>query len=134
MVKTTPLRALPAAGGALVAVGLLVLMMVVVQARPARATFPGPTMLAWLKRDLAANPARCTLAYFHRPRFSSEQNGNDATMRPIWAALYAANADVLISGHDHVYERFAHQTPRGIRSTACVIMIELTCNTHTART
>jgi hypothetical protein len=41
MVKTTPLGALTAAGGALVAVGLLVLMMVVVQARPARATFPG---------------------------------------------------------------------------------------------
>jgi len=95
---------------------------------------PSSPMLTWLKRDLAANPARCTLAYFHRPRFSSGQNGNDATMRPIWAALYAANADVLISGHDHVYERFARQTPRGIQSTACVIMIELTCNTHNART
>ena len=74
-------------------------------------------MLNWLKNDLAANPARCTLAYFHSPLFSSGQNGNDATMRPIWAALYAANADVVISGHDHVYERFARQTPRGVRST-----------------
>jgi hypothetical protein len=44
---------------------------------------PRSPMLTWLKRDLAANPARCTLAYFHRPLFSSGQNGNDSTMRPI---------------------------------------------------
>ncbi len=42
MVKTNPLGALAAAVGALVAVGLLVLMLVVVQPRPAGATFPGP--------------------------------------------------------------------------------------------
>ena len=74
---------------------------------------PNSPMLTWLKRDLAAHPARCTLAYFHRPLFSSGQNGNDATMRPIWNVLYAANADVVLSGHDHVYERFARQTPSG---------------------
>ena len=70
-------------------------------------------MLRWLRRDLAAHPTRCTLAYFHRPLFSSGQNGNDAAMRPIWRVLYAANADVVVAGHDHVYERFARQTPRG---------------------
>jgi len=70
-------------------------------------------MLKWLKSDLAANPARCTLAYFHRPLFSSGQNGNDATMRPIWNILYRAEADVVIAGHDHIYERFARQTPSG---------------------
>jgi len=73
-------------------------------------------MLTWLKRDLAADPARCTLAYFHRPLFSSGQNGNDAKMKPIWDVLYDAKADVVVSGHDHVYERFARQTPRGGRS------------------
>jgi acid phosphatase type 7 len=73
-------------------------------------------MLTWLMKDLADNPARCTLAYFHRPRFSSGQNGNDATMGPIWNVLYAADADVVISGHDHVYERFARQTPRGVQT------------------
>ena len=72
-------------------------------------------MLTWLKRDLADNPARCTLAYFHRPLFSSGQNGNDATMRPIWNILYRAEADVVIAGHDHIYERFARQTPAGPR-------------------
>ena len=77
---------------------------------------PRSPMLTWLKNDLAANPTSCTLAYFHRPLFSSGQNGNDATMKPIWNALYAANADVVISGHDHVYERFARQTPDGVQS------------------
>jgi predicted phosphodiesterase len=70
-------------------------------------------MVRWLKKDLAANPARCTLAYFHRPLFSSGQNGNDPAVRPIWHALHAADADVVVNGHDHVYERFARQTPRG---------------------
>ena len=77
---------------------------------------PTSPMLTWLEKDLAAHPAACTLAYFHRPLFSSGQNGNDATMKPIWNALYAANAEVVISGHDHVYERFARQTPSGTPS------------------
>ena len=73
-------------------------------------------MLTWLEEDLAAHPVRCTLAYFHRPLFSSGQNGNDPKMRPIWDALYKENADVVVAGHDHVYERFARQTPSGVRT------------------
>jgi acid phosphatase type 7 len=70
-------------------------------------------MLSWLKKDLAANPKRCTLAYFHHPLFSSGEHGNQTKMRPVWDALYAANADVVVSGHDHDYERFAPQRPDG---------------------
>jgi hypothetical protein len=70
-------------------------------------------MIAWLKADLAANPTACTLAYFHQPRFSSGQGGNATETQGIWNALYEANADVVLSGHDHVYERFAPQTPSG---------------------
>ena len=73
-------------------------------------------MMAWLKADLAANPSRCTLAYFHQPRFSSGYGGNALETRPIWKALYAARADVVLSGHDHIYERFARQTPTGTKS------------------
>jgi 3',5'-cyclic AMP phosphodiesterase CpdA len=79
--------------------------------------------LAWLRADLAAHPARCTLAYWHRPRFSSGPHGSNAGMAPFWDALYAAGADVVLTGHDHTYERFAPQAPdgradaaRGIRS------------------
>jgi acid phosphatase type 7 len=70
-------------------------------------------MVRWLKRDLAANPRKCTLAYFHHPLFSSGPHGNQTKMRPTWGVLYAANADVVINGHDHTYERFAPQRPDG---------------------
>ena len=71
-------------------------------------------MLRWLKEDLAANPKACTLAYWHHPLFSSGNHGNNAYINPIWDALYAANADVVVNGHDHIYERFAPQNPSGV--------------------
>lgn len=68
---------------------------------------PGSTQFRWLKADLAGHPARCTLAYWHSPRFSSGPHGSDETMQPIWAALAKAGADVVLNGHDHLYQRFA---------------------------
>lgn len=65
----------------------------------------------WLAADLAAHPGVCTLAYWHHPRFSSGVHGNDATYDPFWQDLYAADADVVLNGHDHIYERFAPQSP-----------------------
>jgi acid phosphatase type 7 len=68
----------------------------------------------WLRADLAAHPATCTLAYFHKPLFSSGGAHGDAPeIRPLYQALYDANADVILSGHDHDYERFAPQDPSG---------------------
>jgi hypothetical protein len=75
-------------------------------------------MIAWLKGDLAAHSTTCTLAYFHHPRFSSGYGGNALETQPIWDALYAANADVVLSAHDHIYERFAPQSPNGTLNTA----------------
>jgi len=75
------------------------------------------SQVRWLKADLAANPRRCILAYWHHPLFSSGYHGNTAAVRPFWDALYAARADVIINGHDHDYERFSRQTPGGSRST-----------------
>ncbi|HZO18433.1 MAG TPA: Ig-like domain-containing protein [Gemmatimonadaceae bacterium] len=69
--------------------------------------------VTWLKADLAANTKRCTLAYWHHPRFSSGNHGNATSTQPLWDALYAADADVILAGHDHNYERFAPQTPTG---------------------
>ena len=73
-------------------------------------------MMTWLKNDLAAHPTRCTLAYFHKPLFSSGYSRGNPVVKPLWDALYAAHADVIVSGHDHVYERFALQTPSGAKS------------------
>jgi hypothetical protein len=76
-------------------------------------------MVTWLKLDLAANPSSCTLAYWHHPVFSSgSEHGNDPRMIPSWDALYAAGADVVLSGHDHDYERFAPQTSSGVGDPA----------------
>jgi len=69
----------------------------------------------WLRADLAAHPVACTLSYWHRPLFSSgSAHGNDLTVKPLFQALYEANADVVVGGHDHDYERFAPQTPTGV--------------------
>jgi hypothetical protein len=46
---------------------------------------------------------------WHHPRYSSGEHGDDRSMRDVWQALYDANADVVLSGHDHDYERFAPQ-------------------------
>jgi acid phosphatase type 7 len=68
----------------------------------------------WLRADLAAHPRLCTLAYFHKPLFSSGgKHGPDPELKPLFQALYDANADVILNGHDHDYERFAPQDPNG---------------------
>ena len=68
----------------------------------------------WLAADLAAHPDVCTLAYWHHPRFSSGPHGNDATTADFWNLLHAAEADLVLVGHDHGYERFAPQTPSAV--------------------
>ena len=69
--------------------------------------------LKWLEEDLAKNKSFCTIAYWHHPRFSSGQHGNDKSYDDFWKVLYAAGVDVVLNGHDHHYERFALQTPQG---------------------
>jgi hypothetical protein len=72
---------------------------------------------AWLRQDLSENRTACTLAYWHVPVFSSGPHGSETQaplhMRDVWQVLYEFGADVVINGHDHVYERFAPQDPRG---------------------
>jgi acid phosphatase type 7 len=69
----------------------------------------------WLRADLAANPAHCTLAFWHHPRYSSGTHGSDRAYRPFFQALYDAGADVVLVAHDHDYERFAPQDADGGR-------------------
>jgi hypothetical protein len=68
----------------------------------------------WLRADLVAHPATCTLALWHQPRFSSGTvHPSDPTYQAFWEALYYYNADLILAGHSHGYERFAPQTPAG---------------------
>jgi hypothetical protein len=76
----------------------------------------------WLRRDLAATKARCILAFWHHPLFSSGPHGNNPKMELLYRRLYESGATLVLAGHDHLYERFAPQDPaarldrdRGIR-------------------
>ena len=75
---------------------------------------PDSPMGRWLAAELAGSRARCTVAYFHHPRWSSGQHGDAPEVDPLWRQLYAAGVDVVLNGHDHDYERFAPQDPEGI--------------------
>jgi hypothetical protein len=66
----------------------------------------------WLAADLATHQNMCTLAFWHIPLFSSGGLAQSGT-RPLWQLLYDHNADLILSGHDHIYERFAPQTASG---------------------
>ena len=60
----------------------------------------------WLANDLRGNRKKCTLAYFHHPRFSSGWHGSDVRMDNWWKIMHAGGVDVVLNGHDHHYERF----------------------------
>jgi hypothetical protein len=92
------------------------------------ATHDGSAQAQWLRADLAASRSRCTIAYWHHPLFSSGPNGNAAHMRDLWRILYDAGADVIVTGHDHLYERFAPQDADG-RSDAARGMREFVVGT-----
>jgi hypothetical protein len=62
--------------------------------------------LAWLTDDLATHANRCTLAFWHQPRFSSGRHGDEPRVDPLWRAVADGGVDVVLSGHDHDYERF----------------------------
>jgi acid phosphatase type 7 len=73
----------------------------------------GSAQESWLKADLATHPNYCTLAYWHHPSFNSGHDGNLGGMQTMLRDLYNANADVILGGHAHDYERFAPQNPSG---------------------
>ena len=72
----------------------------------------------WLRTDLAQNPTKCTLAYFHDPLYASGRGEDIPQVKPFWTELYNQHADVILSGSVHRYERFARITPSGERSSA----------------
>ncbi|HVH69045.1 MAG TPA: PKD domain-containing protein [Gemmatimonadales bacterium] len=80
-------------------------------------TSAGSPQEQWLKADLAAHPAQCTLAMWHVPLFSStSSNGLPAVysaVKPLWDDLYAAGAEIVLNSHYEVYERFAPQRSDG---------------------
>ena len=78
----------------------------------------------WLRADLAANPAACTVAMWHRPVLTIGPHNNDeGSLKPLWRILHDNNVDLVLNGHEHSYQRYAPlnreangvDTARGIR-------------------
>ena len=81
---------------------------------------PGSEQYLWLTADLAqSRDSLCTIAYWHYPAFSSGvKHGSTEAMRPFFDALQTAGVEIVLSGHEHVYERFAPQTANGTADPA----------------
>lgn len=69
----------------------------------------------WLEHDLQSHPRRHVIAYWHHPRYSSGTHGNNTDMDPFWDLLYQYGAEIVLSGHDHDYERYARMDDHGDR-------------------
>ena len=72
----------------------------------------GSAQLQWVRNQLMTSP-RCTAVIWHRPLFTSGPNGPNADMQDLWRVLYEMDVDIIINAHDHLFERFALQTPDG---------------------
>lgn len=68
----------------------------------------GSTQEQWLRTELtqARAAGKCTLAYWHHPRASGGSHGDNDSVSALWKAMYELGGDVVLSGHDHDYERF----------------------------
>lgn len=89
---------------------------------------PDSAQTAWLQADLAAHQGACTLAYWHHPRWSSgEEHGSDPRTDTLWRTLYDAGADLVLTAHDHLYERFVPMDADG--NTAGPGMVEFVVGT-----
>jgi hypothetical protein len=75
----------------------------------------GADQISWLRATLATSRARCTVAYWHHPFAASIPRGSRPEVRELWRILYDHNADVVLTGHEHFYERLAPQDPAAIR-------------------
>ena len=74
----------------------------------------GSAQEKWLRADLKAHPAPCTIAIWHHARWSSGLHGSSDKVDALWRALAEAGADVVLVGHDHDYERFAPLNANGV--------------------
>ena len=74
---------------------------------------PNAEQEKWLQQDLKENSQSCTLAFWHRPLFTSGLHRGAVEVRSFWRDLYGAGADLILNGHSHQYERFSPQNPEG---------------------
>ena len=69
--------------------------------------------MTWLNNTLGRSRSRCTIAYWHEPLYSSGPNPKNPAVRDFWHVLYRFGVEIVLNGHDHIYERFAPQDDTG---------------------
>jgi hypothetical protein len=77
-------------------------------------TAPGTVQFEWLRSKLASDDdAGCTLVYFHEPRWGLVSAGDNAYLSDLWALLVAEDVDVVLTGHEHNYQRWTPMDAAG---------------------
>jgi hypothetical protein len=69
----------------------------------------------WLQNDLDSTQKKCVLAFWHHPLFSSGEHGRNPEVKSFWDLLSSHQAELVLNGHDHIYERFSPQNPEGVK-------------------
>jgi 3',5'-cyclic AMP phosphodiesterase CpdA len=66
------------------------------------------TQLDWIQHQLSESNAKWKIAYFHHPLYSDGRfHGPDVDLRKLLMPIFEKyGMNVVMSGHDHVYERF----------------------------
>jgi 3',5'-cyclic AMP phosphodiesterase CpdA len=75
----------------------------------------GSTQYKWIEDKLQQD--RCFIAISHHPRFSTGEHGSNLFVRDVYRLLRKNNVSVLLSGHDHHYERFSTKTAQYVIGT-----------------
>ena len=81
----------------------------------------GSPQALWLQNVLENDNSNCTLAYWHHPRFAPGSldtgHGDHDELDEFWQLLYQYGTDVVLVGHNHIYERLGKQTPDQVSSS-----------------
>jgi hypothetical protein len=75
----------------------------------------------WMLADFKDHPKKCTVAYLHRPLYSSGYHGAQPGLHPLYRIMFEGGVELVVAGHDHSYERFASMNPAGMVDTVAGI-------------
>jgi hypothetical protein len=79
--------------------------------------------LQWLAADLAKSTKKCTLAFWHHPRFNSGSHGNFTAAAPIWKLLEKHHVELALNGHEHFYERLGPVNQEGAPTEGGIVQL-----------